>query len=112
MATKADLARYDALQRYGCVACRNEGLPIGPIEIHHIVDSGYRRLSGGNARTLPLCSYHHRGVLPAGHTIGSATLAFGPSLANGSKLFTKIYGTQSDLLAKVNDAIQVREPAL
>jgi cytochrome c551/c552 len=109
MATKADEARYDALQRYGCVCCHDEGLPIGPVDIHHLVDKGNRELSGGNAASIGLCAWHHRGNVPAGHTIASATLAFGPSLRHTSKLFRKIYGTQRELLAKVNSAIQPEE---
>ena len=112
MATKADLRRYDLLQEYGCACCRIDGIhSFG--DIHHIVTNGYRRLSGGNESTILLCPWHHRGVVPAGHTTGSATLQFGPSLANGSKLFAKIYGSQEDLLAKVNKALGfgVKEPA-
>jgi hypothetical protein len=107
MTSKADLARYRLLQEYGCVCCREEGLPIGPVQIHHLVDRGTRALSGGNQSSLPLCFWHHQGGAPAGHTIASATLAFGPSLRHTSKLFHEIYGTQRELLAKVNSAIQV-----
>jgi hypothetical protein len=110
MTSKADLKRYDALQRYGCVACRIDGChSLG--DIHHIVDKGYRKHSGGNQSTFVLCQYHHRGVLPPGHTVASACLAFGPSLRHQSKLFHKIYGTQRELLAKVNAAIAPKEIA-
>ena len=105
MTTKANLDRFHRLHEYGCVCCRHEGLPIGPVDIHHLVDKGTRGLSGGDAATIGLCAWHHRGIVPAGHTIGSATLAFGPSLRHTSKLFTKIYGTQRELLAKVNEEI-------
>jgi hypothetical protein len=107
MTTKSDVRRYDALQRYGCVCCRAEGLPIGPVQIHHLVDKGNRELSGGNQSSLPLCAWHHQGIVPAGHTIESATLAFGPSLRHQSKAFHERYGSQRELLAKVNEEIGV-----
>ena len=93
MTSKRDLARYARLVRYGCVCCKLLGIYSIP-EIHHLVDKGYRKHSGGNQATLPLCPAHHRG--------GSAERAMGPSLADGSKPFAAHWGTQRELLAMVN----------
>lgn len=94
MTSKRDLARYRKLVDYGCVCCKLLGIYSVP-EMHHIVDRGYRKHSGGNAATIPLCPYHHRGVGPG----------FGVHLAAGSKMFTHEWGTQRELLAKVDKEI-------
>lgn len=99
MTSKRELARYDKLVRHGCVCCKILGIYTVP-EMHHIVDRGYRKHSGGNASTLPLCPYHHRGAITA-HT----TFEAGPALAHGSKPFAARWGTQRELLAQVNEAI-------
>lgn len=95
---KRDLARYRKLVEYGCVCCKQLGIYTVP-EIHHIVDKGYRKHSGGNQATLPLCPYHHR------QTDHGDVNRYGPSLAHGSKLFTKRWGTQRELLEKVNKEV-------
>lgn len=95
MTSKADLKRYDKLVRHGCVCCKALGFYSVP-EIHHIVDKGYRKHSGGNQATLPLCPTHHRGA-PAG-----TNEVTGPALSDGSKVFEACWGTQRQLLDKVN----------
>lgn len=92
---KRDLARFDKLQRYGCVACRILGFYSAP-DVHHVLSGGRRT---GHQATLPLCPYHHRGMLPSE---AQWHLDMGPSLANGSKPFHARFGTQSELLDKVN----------
>lgn len=51
MTTKADLARFRALQKLGCIACRQRGVFSQP-DIHHLLSGGRRR---GNRYTIPLC---------------------------------------------------------
>lgn len=99
MTSKADLKRYRKLQDLGCICCYILGLPGVPGDIHHVVENGYRRLSGGNKSTLCLCPFHHRGV-------GNGNSFFGPSLADGSKPFHRYWGTQGELLAKVNELLR------
>lgn len=104
MTTKADLARYRRMMEIGCIACHIDGTySIG--DVHHLVDKGTRKLSGGNKSTIILCLWHHRGRVPPGHTADSATITFGPSMFHTSKLFKKVYGTQRYLLAKVNEML-------
>ena len=97
MTSKADLARYRRLQEIGCMACRELGFNGIPGDIHHLVDKGNRKASGGNKATIVLCPYHHRG---AGWVSGG-----GPSLAHGSKPFNAAFGSQRELLAKANKLI-------
>lgn len=104
--TKADRQRFSKLQSYGCVCCKILGV-FTPPEIHHIVDKGYRKHSGGHDSTIPLCQYHHRGVTGCmiGTKNGKPAFDPGPSLAHGSKPFHKFFGTQRELLAIVNEKI-------
>ena len=97
MATKRDLHRFDKLQRLGCIACRILGFYTQP-DVHHVLSGGRRT---GHQNTIPLCPWHHRGIRP-----GVLTPDYlGPSLANGSKPFHARFGTQKQLLDKVNKEI-------
>jgi len=94
--TKKDIVRFRRLQDLGCVCCHILGV-YSPPDIHHLLSGGRRR---GNQFTIPLCPHHHRNM---GKT---ATELFGPSLADGSKLFVKWWGTEQSLLEKVNEMIK------
>lgn len=93
--------RFDRLQRMGCVACLSENIHSQP-DIHHIVSNGYRRLSGGDESTIPLCPWHHRGVPPDDMTLADAESHYGPSLALSKRDFVSRYGRENDLLLLVN----------
>lgn len=95
--TKRDLTRFDALQRLGCIVCRKAGSGYRAPDIHHVLRGG-RRIS--HQATLPLCPEHHR--IPSNGTV------VGPSLADGSKLFTAHWGSQQKLLDEVNEMIKLR----
>ena len=99
MTSKADLARYRKLVDYGCVCCNELGIYTPP-DMHHVL-SGGRRM--GNKFTIPLCPYHHRGV--KAYWVDAKD---GPSLADGSKPFEKRWGTQAQLLERVNKAIEAK----
>ena len=105
---KADRERMAAVRELGCIACSIDGYQIAwsPIEVHHLVDKGYRKHSGGHQATIPLCQWHHRGVLPKGFTTGTATAAFGPSMALAKRHFNERYGTQRALLEMVNEQLR------
>jgi hypothetical protein len=105
MTSKADLARYDRLQRIGCVVARKLGLGWMAPDIHHIVQ-GYRL---GNQYTIPLNPWSHRGVLPDGMTAKQAYELLGPSLALQKKAFFERFGTERELLAEVNELVILGE---
>ena len=92
--TKADLARFDALHRIGCICCRKAGSGYRAPDIHHVL-SGGRRI--GHHATLPLCPEHHR--------IPSTGAVVGPSLADGSRVFAAKWGSQQQLLDEVDALI-------
>ena len=103
-ATKAELARYAKLKALYCICCYDEPLTVPAVlEIHHMTNGG-RRI--GNEFTLPLCSYHHRGVLPIDcKNSSTAELTYGPSFAKSKRKFIERYGTEAQLLQKVNNLI-------
>jgi hypothetical protein len=98
MSTKAEKERFRKLVDIGCICCRILGVYSQP-EIHHIL-SGGRRM--GHMFTIPLCPTHHRGVV----AFPRGSFDPGPSLADGSKPFHARFGTQKELLAKVNELIK------
>ena len=103
-ATKAEQARYVRLRSMSCICCYDEAMGTGlPLEIHHMT-SGGRRI--GNEFTLPLCQWHHRGVVPEGcKNSSTAALMYGPSFAKSKRLFVNTYGTEAQLLQKVNNLL-------
>jgi hypothetical protein len=96
--------RFDALRELGCIACKRDLHWRSP-EIHHLVDNGYRKHSGGHQATIPLCDWHHRGTPIEGHALHWMRSQLGPSMALESKAFAERYGSQRELLAKVNELL-------
>ena len=76
------------------MCCRMLGFAGVPGDIHHIVDKGNRKASGGDEATICLCPAHHRGA--------GWRPDLGPSLAQGSKRFAAHWGSQRELLDMVN----------
>jgi hypothetical protein len=100
--TKKQRERLDRLHRLPCIACVQEGVsqPF-PTEAHHLVDFGYREHSGGHDATIPLCCWHHRGQQLTGANPKMMATMYGPSLALEKRAFTTRYGTQRELLQRV-----------
>lgn len=105
--TKADKKRLDIIHRLPCLACVQQGVPQpSPTQAHHLVDKGYRKHSGGHQATIPLCAWHHVGEPVMDETATDMKVLFGPSMFHHGKLFTKVYGTQRELLARTNAVIK------
>jgi hypothetical protein len=101
--TRAQAWRLEQLAGMRCIACVIEGRSQPHrTEVHHIVDKGYRSHSGGHDATLPLCSWHHRGIPPNGMKVDEAIFHYGPSLALNKRRFIETYGTERELLETVN----------
>ena len=90
-------ARFDALTALGCVVCLREGAGYTSPELHHC--KGHPWSGAGqratDAHTIPLCLQHHRHG-PDGYHHSPAT-------------FESRYGTQAELLAATNDALEYAE---
>lgn len=108
--TKAEQSRLDALAAMRCVCCEIEGVhqPFHT-EVHHLVDKGYRKHSGGHMATLPLDLWHHRGIVKPGWTSTEMYAHYGPSLALQKREFVATYGTERELLARVNSKLEAVE---
>lgn len=107
--TKAQAVRLDALSRMRCVCCEMEQAkqPF-PTEVDHLVDKGYRALSGGHDATIPLCAWHHRGVCLVGISSDTMKGRYGPSFALQKRLASSWYGSKRELLEVVNTVLSRR----
>lgn len=106
MSRAARAKRFEKLKSSPCIACKKEGRINTQVDIHHLNLGGHAgQERRGDAYTIPLCLWHHRGI-PA--QVGNSKMArelLGPSLAKQSKAFRERYGTDDDLLAEVNSLI-------
>lgn len=97
--TKHDLVRFRKLQDFGCIACRLEGHFHEPCDIHHIKQ-------GSHQDTIGLCPWHHRGDTIEGCSATLMRTLRGPSLRGHKRAFILAYGTEAQLLAQTNKAIE------
>lgn len=96
--TKQECARIDRLRILGCICCRLTFGQYHPCEeIHHIVKGGKRL---GHWFTLPLCRLHHQGRAKSG---------FWTSIAQGSKAFAAVHGTEIDLWMKCQHMLELSD---
>lgn len=102
--------RFRRLKELGCIACWKDGRPDVYPEIQHLnLDghAGQKRL--GDEFTIPLCKWHHQKhrMDPSRDAEWHEQL-LGPSLKDAAKFHEK-YGSDDELLAKVNDLIRQRD---
>lgn len=93
--TKAEnkhLARVSAL---GCIVCKNNGHEDTPAEIHHCSKGTGLAVRADNFHAIPLCAIHHR---QGGH---------GVAVHAGRKTWEEKFGTEAELLARVNAELGV-----
>lgn len=106
--TNEEQARLDKLGVMQCICCTLlERWQPNRTTIHHIVDKGYRSHSGGHMATIPLCEYHHQGYPKEGYQACDMEAKWGPSLELAKKRFIAKFGTERELLAKVNKMLGV-----
>lgn len=97
-----------ALREIGCVPCRLRLRAYVPAEKHHLLTTGQhgngkRR---GEAFTVAVCPWHHRGIWPDGMTPGQARALYGPSYAREPRAFRKLWSddvllTEQDRLIEI-----------
>ena len=92
----------DALQTIGCLACRVDGRPGVPSDLHHPL-RGYRM---GRDIVIPLCFWHHRGGCDGSPDLMAET--YGPSRHHHKKAFVRRYGTDLELLAMLEGLLEKR----
>lgn len=106
-ATLAEKQRMNRLSMIRCVACWETGLCCGKTEVHHQNadgKNGGKRL--GHLNTIPLGRWHHQGIPLPGYTVNQMRLHFGPSMKLHHKAFTAQYGSDAQLLEKVNQFLE------
>lgn len=67
--------------------------------MHHMT-AGMKRL--GHDKTLPLCPWHHRGVVTFGFSKHEMSSSLGPSFAHSRIRFEAEFGTEEQLLIEAN----------
>lgn len=107
---RADKLRSEIIHAMPCIACviADNASVCGPTEMHHLVDKGYRRLSGGHQASIPLGKWHHRGIPRDGYNEREARAIWGPSMKLEGKTFARTYGMQRELLAYFDEQIGKR----
>ena len=105
-ARKSEKDRMDTIKEYcGCLPCLLMGYPDAHTSIEHVTKNG-RRIGVGPAQhenTIGLCGWHHFRVCHPGQQQHQMTLEFGPSLANGRKLFDAHFGDEVHVLVPTQD---------
>lgn len=92
--TKLEAAWMDAIVRWGCVACRIDGVPPRPPAVHHLLSGGQRI---GHLSSIGLCDPgHHQGGKPLGMV----------SRHPDKAAFEKKYGTEKQLLARTRKELK------
>ncbi len=86
-ATKAEREHMNRVAAIGCIVCGDMGYQDSQAEIHHIANQGTR---ASHWQTIPLCATHHRNG------------GFGEAVHQGRRTWEANYGTEKELLAKVN----------
>jgi len=89
--TKAEKERLQTIAEMPCYACFQDGVEMQS-EVHHIRKHTGMGLRPSHFDTIPLCSGHHRTNKISVHL--------------GKIEFEKKYGTQQEILKKVNREIE------
>lgn len=109
--TKAQEARFLAIQMLGCIVCRKHKRIFRAAEIHHLTVGGrHGQKRRGHDYTIGLCGWHHRGANAFGNPdLGLKT--YGPSYALHARQFRETYGSDDQLLAYQNELIERKAAA-
>lgn len=89
-----DKRRLVKVRALPCIICSNKGRKQeSKTEVHHFIGKGLG-LKASDLLTIPLCNFHHT---------GSYTSPIkGQAIHSGLKAFEDKFGTQEELLEKVN----------
>lgn len=96
-ATSAEVERFERMKtEIGCICCRLIGLkPTTHLEIQHLLIGGKK---AGHWFTICLCWIHHQNRSVSG---------VWTSVAQGSKAFQKVHGSQWDLWLKTQHMLDL-----
>ena len=85
-ATKAEREHMSRVAELGCIICGSQA------EVHHLPGHGVR---ASHYETIPLCPTHHRNG------------GFGEAVHQGRRTWEANYGTEKELLSRVNGLLGV-----
>ena len=106
MTSRAEQRRDFAIRAIGCVVARIRGMGYVPVERHHMtIGSKHGQKRRGEAFSVGLNPYSHRGVPFNGLTLSQCKAMFGPSLALEPSAFRALY-PDAVLLAKQEQLIE------
>lgn len=101
--------RLKAVREMPCIACQMYGVRNQPnkTEAHHLNLGGMAgQKRRGDDYSIPLCQWHHQGRKRQAIDMAAMVATFGPSFKLQSKKFREVFGTDDELLARVNDKLQ------
>lgn len=93
--SKAMKAYMGRVAELGCIACRIDGTPGTPPELHHPRTHAGAGQKAPDGDVIPLCPPHHRGTMHPSV----------PSVHRDRLVFLARYGTEAQLLASVKTAL-------
>lgn len=106
MTSRAEQRRDFAIREIGCVVARIRGMGFVPVERHHMTVGGkHGQKRRGEAFSVGLNPYSHRGVPFNGWTLAQCKAMFGPSYALEPAAFRALY-PDAVLLAKQEQLIE------
>ena len=85
---QSDKQHLNRLSAIGCIACRLQGTPGTPAEIHHPRAGAGAGRKAPHTDAMPLCPAHHRGTMHPGV----------PSIHLDKHRFIEEFGTEAELL--------------
>ncbi len=89
--TAADKRHMSKIAGLGCIVCSNLGYMDSPAEVHHIRHGA--GMGQKSKECIPLCHKHHR------------TGGYGVAFHAGRMIFEANFGTELELLRRVNERI-------
>ena len=96
MANAEEKRHMDRVADMGCIVCRDFHHVYSPAAIHHI-GNGTMGKRASNYEVLPLCPMHHQ------HG------GYGIAVHAGRKAWEAAYGTERELLERVNNELGYRD---
>ena len=99
--------RFYVMQRIGCIPCRRRGNYGQPADVHHPNLGGHAgQVRLGDDINYSACEWHHRGQPLPNTTADACRARLGPSRAKESNAYREEFGTEEELLAEQERAIE------
>ena len=102
--------RLEQIHACPCIPCLSHGLTQPNRTTAQHITSGGRRLRTksdprGDRYTYACCEYHHQGYKLERYTPQEMIGRWGPSFAHGKKYYQEVYGSEYEVLMRVQDML-------